>query len=219
MTPMGKLIDRDKRERAKKQRAVRKRRILTEARSTFARLPFVEVTLDQVGQRADVDRGVTSMYFGSVAELFLAVLKEELESWYDALTDELARCGGGLGQRDLARMLARSIVERGLLARLFSLTAVVLEQNLEPVEVYRFQRWRHDRMSTVGTAMERAGGLGSGDGFRLLYRAQLLTAGLEPASNPRGSAAFDRDDPDLEGMIVDLESELVDFLSGPESRC
>jgi hypothetical protein len=159
------------------------------------------------------------MYFGSVAELFLAVLKDELESWYAAVTDVLARSGEELGRRDLARVLAHSIAERGLLARLFSLTAVVLEQNLDPVEVYRFQRWRHDCMSSVGMALERAGGLQPGDGFRLLYRAQLLTAGLEPASNPRGSAAFDRDDPDLEGLVVDLESELVDFLSGPESQC
>jgi hypothetical protein len=80
--------------------------------------------------------------------------------------------------------------------------------------VYRFQRWRHDRMSAVGAALEQAGGLRTGAGFHLLYLAQLVAAGLEPAANPRGAAAFDRADPDLVGLVVNLEDELTTLLAG-----
>ena len=75
---MGKLIDRKKRERAKQQRAVRKKRVMEEARSTFVRMPYVEVSLDTIGQAADVNRGVASMYFRSKEELFLLLLRDEL---------------------------------------------------------------------------------------------------------------------------------------------
>ena len=84
---MGRLIDPEKRARAKSKRIERKSRILKVARSTFSKLPFVEVTLDSIGQRADVDRGVASMYFRSKEELFLRVLREELADWYDRPRD------------------------------------------------------------------------------------------------------------------------------------
>ena len=82
---MGKLIDRSKRERAQERRVLRKKRIIEVAQSIFARMPYVEVTLDAIGQSADVDRGVASMYFGSKEELFLLLLKKELEGWYEVL--------------------------------------------------------------------------------------------------------------------------------------
>lgn len=210
---MGRLIDRGKRERSRQQRTVRKQRIIEEARSTFERMPFSEVTLDHIGQRAEVDRGLASMYFGSKEELFLHVLREELEIWYAELADELARSEHELDSLALSQVLARSMNERGFLGRMLSLTPVVLEQNLEAMEVYRFQRWRHGRMTEIGTLLERTGGLAAGTGFHLLYLTQLLTAGLEPAANPRGAAAFDRDDAELAGLVVDLEAELVALLS------
>ncbi len=208
MPRMGRLIDRGRRERARQQRAVRKQRILDEARSIFASMSYTEVTLDHIGQRADVDRGVASMFFGSKEEIFLLVLRNELDVWYSALADELAGVPGILDPSELAGLIARSISQPDLLGRLLSLTPVVLEQNMEPVEVYRFQRWRHDRMTELGGLLERAGALEAGSGFHLLYLVQLLTAGLEPAANPRGAAAFDRDDDDLAGLVIDLENEL-----------
>lgn len=213
MAPMGKLIDRGKRERARQQQGVRKQRILEEARSIFARMPFAEVTLDQIGQRADVDRGIASMYFGSKEKIFLQLLREELEVWYAGLADELAGIEGAAGSSDVAGLLAHRMAGCGLLGRLLSLAPVVLEQNMEAAEVYSFQRWRHGRMTEVGGLLERAGGLEAGSGFHLLYLAQLLTAGFEPAANPRGAAAFNRDDVDLAGLVIDLENELRTLLA------
>jgi len=211
---MGKLIDREKRERAKKQRTVRKQRILEEARSTFARMPFVEVTLDTIGQKAGVDRGVASMYFHTREELFLLLLKNELAEWYLYLEEHLGADEGSLETSELAGMLAESLADRPILTRFFSVTPVVLDQNIEAMEVYRFQRWRRDRMAEIGVAIERSTGhLARGEGFRLLNLIHLLAAGLEPAANPKGSAAFDRGDPDFAGFWIDLEDELKKLLT------
>jgi len=210
---MGRLIDPEKRDRAKQQRVERKARILEVARSIFSRLPFVEVTLDSIGQRANVDRGVASMYFRSKEELFLRVLREELADWYSALEVELDRIDDPLSQLDLAELLATSLARRPELTRFLSLEAVVFEQNLDAMEVFHLQRWRRDRMEAIGAIFEkRVDGLGEGDAMRLLHRVQLLTAALRPAADPKGAASYEVGDPDFEIFAIDFETELKRFV-------
>ncbi len=210
---MGRLINREKRERAKRERAEKKRRILEEARTTLMRMPFVEVTLDTIGQHAHVERGVASMFFRTREELFLLILRDELEEWFDALEGELAGSGDRAGRSDPVRMIARSLAERPELCRFLSLLPVVLEQNMEAMEVFRFQLRRKDRMLEVGGLIDGAAdGLEPGTGFRLLHTAQLLVTGLEMAARPRGAAAFERTDPDFAGFWIDLDDELERLL-------
>jgi len=210
---MGRLIDPKKRDRAKQQRVERKARILEVARSIFSRLPFVEVTLDSIGQRANVDRGVASMYFRSKEELFLRVLREELDDWYSALEAELDRTDDPMSQLDLAELLTTSLGGRPELTRFLSLEAVVFEQNLDAMEVFHLQRWRRDRMEAIGAIFEkRVDGLGEGDAMRLLHRVQLLTAALRPAADPKGAASYEVGDPDFEIFAIDFETELKRFV-------
>jgi AcrR family transcriptional regulator len=211
----GRLIDRGKLARAKEQRAARKQRILEAAGSTFTRLAFSEVTLDTIGQRADVERGVASMYFGSKEELFLIVFRGILAEWFEYLERRLTDRDGRVDRKDLTFLLTHGVAERPALTRFLSILPVVLEQDIEAMEVYRFQRWRCDRMAAVGELMERAAGcLGEGDGFGLLYRVQLVAAGLEMAANPRGAAAFERETPEFAGLWVDMEGELARVVAG-----
>ena len=212
---MGRLINRDKLARAKEQRGLRKQRILEEAGSVFARMAYSAVTLDTIGQRAEVERGVASMYFRSKEELFLIVFRKCLTEWYGALDHHFRNTDSGWDRDNLASFLARSVAERPVLTRFLSLLPVILEQDIEAMEVFRFQRWRCDRMAAVGELMERNSGvLDEGDGAALLYRLQLVAGGMEIAANPRGSAAFDRDDPDFALLWVDLEGELTRVISG-----
>jgi hypothetical protein len=96
-----------------------------------------------------------------------------------------------------------------------SILPVVLEQDLEAMVVFRFQRWRCDRMEALGAMMEEAAScLGAGDGFGLLYRVQLVAAGLEMAANPRGAAAFERETPEFAGLWVDMHRELARVITG-----
>ena len=211
---MGRLIDPEKRERAKAQRAERKARILRVARSIYSRMPFVEVTLDSIGQRAKVDRGVASMYFRSKEDLFLRVLREALADWYFALEAEFESTDGPLSQPDLANLLATSLAGRPELIRFLSLEAVVLEQNLDAIEVFHLQRWRRDRMAAVGVILEqKVDGLGEGDAMRLLHRVQLLTAALGPAADPKGAASYEVGDPDFAEFQVDFEAEMKRFVA------
>ena len=210
---MGKLIDPERRKRAKQQRIERKKKILEVARSTFSKLPFVEVTLDSIGQAADVDRGVASMYFRTKEELFLLLSREALAEWYSALEKELGDADGGLSAPDLVNLLARSLSKRPELTRFLSIEVLVLEQNLDAMEVYRYQRWRRDRMMAIGAILdESADGLAEGAGIRLLHRTQLLAAVLGPSADPKGAATYDIGDPDFEIFSIDFEVEMKRIL-------
>jgi TetR/AcrR family transcriptional regulator len=210
---MGRLIDPEKRARAKSKRTERKARILKVARSIFSRLPYVEVTLDSIGQAADVDRGVTSMYFRSKEELFLRLHREELAEWYGAIEAELESTDGPLSDSELAELLATGLAGRPQLTRFLSLEAVVLEQNLDAMDVFHLQRWRRDRMASVGAILEqKVDALEVEEAIRLLHRVQLLTAALQPAANPKGAASYEAGDPDFAVFEIDFESELKRFV-------
>jgi AcrR family transcriptional regulator len=169
--------------------------------------------MDSIGQAADVDRGVASMYFRSKEELFLMLLREELADWYAELETELEAATGRLSDSEIAALLARSLSQRPHLTRFLSYEAVVLEQNLDVMEVYRYQRWRRDRMAAVGEMLEQLSeSLGRGEGLRLLHRVQLLTAALWPAAEPKGAASYEVEDPEFAAFEVDFEAELETFV-------
>lgn len=211
---MGRLIDRKKRERAQQQRAAKKRRILDEAKASFETLPYVEVTLDSIGQRANVDRGVASMYFQSKEGLFLLVLKEELDDWYRDLEETLVAVNESLTGEQIAALLTDSLTKRPVVTRLLSLAPVVFEHNLDAMDVFRIQRWRRDRMDAIGREIDRILGREvSGGGVHVLQLAHLLAAGLDPSAFPRGAAAYDHGDPDFAVFSVDMESEMRSLLT------
>ncbi len=210
---MGKLIDRRRRDLARQRRAARKERILAVARKSFERLPFVDVSLDSIGLAAKVDRGVASMYFKSREEIFLVLLKAELEEWFSALAADLGEPAASASGGRLAHLLAASLSARPRLTRYLSLAPVVLEQNLEVSETFRFQRWRRDRMLEVGALLDAAANSIPGGGARLLHMVQLITAGLEPLAHPKGTVAYELADPDFAILRVDLRDELESLIA------
>jgi AcrR family transcriptional regulator len=212
---MGRLIDKDRRRRAKEAKKERMQRIREEGLRSFVNLPYVEVTLDAIGRRAGVKKGVASMYFGTREELFLLLVRDELEGWYGELEQRIAAQRARMSDATLARLVAGTLAQRSALTRLLSLAPVVLEQNMEIMEADRFHRWQRDRMASVGEALERRSKvLSSGQGLRLLYLVQLMAAAFHPIAEPKGSLAFNLHDPDFVDLRIDLEQELESFVRG-----
>ena len=148
-----------------------------------------------------------------VKVLFLILLREELAEWYSALEKELDSADGPMSPSELAELLAGTLSERPELTRFLSFEALVLEQNLDAMEAFRFRHWRRDRLEAIGAILEESvDGLDEGTGIRVLHRAQLLTAALKPAADPRGVASYEVGDPDFAAFAIDLENELRSML-------
>jgi AcrR family transcriptional regulator len=207
---MGRLIDRERRARAKEAKQQRMKDIREEAVRSFVKLPYVEITLDALGRRAGVKKGVASMYFGTKEELFLELLRDELDAWYQELERALGAQRAGVSDARMARLVSTTLADRPVLCRFLSLAPVVLEQNMEIMAADRYQRWQRDRMSTVGGELEqRSRGMKQGQGLRLLHLVQLMAAAFHGYSDPRGSLAFNLHDPDFADFRIDLEREIA----------
>jgi len=207
---MGRLIDRERRARAKEAKQQRMKDIREEAVRSFVKLPYVEITLDALGRRAGVKKGVASMYFGTKEELFLELLTDELDAWYQELERALGAQRARVSDTRMARLVSTTLADRPVLCRFLSLAPVVLEQNMEIMAADRYQRWQRERMSTVGAELEqRSRGMKQGQGLRLLHLVQLMAAAFHGYSDPRGSLAFNLHDPDFADFRIDLEKELA----------
>jgi len=210
---MGRLISSERRDRAKQAKKQRIKAIREEALRSFVKLPYAEITLDSMGRQAGVKKGIASMYFGSKEELFLMLLREQLESWYDELEKKLAARKSRCSDSQLARLLAGTLGGRLELTRLLGLSPGVLEGNMEIVEAYRFHLWHKERMEKVGHELERrTRTLGNGQGLRLLHLLQVWAGALDHLSNPRGSLAVNLYDPDFDDLKVDMKDELKVFV-------
>jgi AcrR family transcriptional regulator len=210
---MGRLISSERRERAKQAKKQRKESIRAEALRAFVKRPYAEITLDTVGREAGVKKGIASMYFGSKEELFLLLLREQLEIWYHELEAKLSARASRCSDAQLARLIARTLAPRDELTRLLGLSPGVLEGNMEIIEAYRFHLWHKERMEAVGRELERRSrGLQRGRGIRLLHLVQVWAGALDHLSNPRGSLAVNLHDPDFKDLQVDMEKELTSFV-------
>ena len=80
--------DREPPRRAEKK-ARSRRRIIESAREVFFRDGFMDANLDEVAQKAGVAKGTLYRYFDSKAELYVAVLADNSESFVRKMRDSL----------------------------------------------------------------------------------------------------------------------------------
>lgn len=206
---MSPLIDRERRDRNRRARAERRARIVEAARHCFGKLPYTQVTLEAVGQRAKVKEGLPALFFRTREELFLEVLRAELRDWFEALSAVLAAEDGPVAPAGLALLLAGSVFERPLLTRQLSLLHLVLEQDVDQTASASLGVAFRSGKDEVGEALERrAPWLEAGSGAVLLRRLVALVAGLEPLGRPSGMAQVALADSNLAGLKVDFDAEL-----------
>ena len=79
------LVNQEKRARAKAARNQRLRAIREAAANMFLHQPYSSIDLDAIGRTAGVKKGIVSLYFVNREELFLAVFKDEIASWFESV--------------------------------------------------------------------------------------------------------------------------------------
>lgn len=218
---MGKLLKGRSREDIKNTRREQKRKILEAAAHSFLHLPYADVDLNAIGRRAGVGKGIVTLYFESREVLFLRVLKDTLDPWFESVLRDLSAGDEFLDLRGVARLIARMLLDRDDLTRMLGLLLVALEQNVEVLPAMEFMTWFRERACQVGEALERrCPALDAGGGVRLLLRLQILVAGAPRISHLSGmfAAAIQEVAPgitddarreELEGLLVAGVTDLM----------
>jgi AcrR family transcriptional regulator len=201
------------RARNQKDKEARREQFMRAALDEFSDSSFSDVTMSAVARRAGMAKGTLYLYFGSKEELFLQALVAELVDWFGEIGDWLEVAGRAEAD-ELAGFIARSLIGRPDMTELLSIVHIVLEQNLDEDVARKFEVLMRDNLSEAGEMLERAlDGLAQGDGLRLFLQMHAIVVGLFQVANPAQVVADILEEPGMEMMQIDFESELEHMLT------
>jgi AcrR family transcriptional regulator len=211
---MSALLDKKRIAQAKAARREKRLAILDAARHMFTRQPYEELDLDAIGRRAGVSKGIASLHFDTKEELFLQVLRGELEGWFGAVEERLSARSPANGE-ELAGMLVEELERRSGLARLMTLLHNVLEKSVEILPAQNFAHWMRDRTLALGKVLEqKVAGFEPGAGAAFLRRLAVVVVGLHQTANLSGVFSAILQDDDMTELHADLEAELLSMIRG-----
>jgi len=198
---VSKALKRNTRARSDDDKGLRRAHILSVALELLRETDFASVTMSGVAARADLAKGTLYLYFQTKEELFLALLSDLLERWFEGVRARLE----GTHPAHLAQVLTASLEGFEDMVRLLSILSTVLESNSSQAAVLEFKTLLALRSAAVGETLEHILSLESGQGMRLLLHFNALTIGLYQMSRPVAGVS---EAPHLSSLSVDFAFEL-----------
>jgi len=194
---------------------VRRAAILKAALSLFRKVPFDSITVAAVAAEAGIAKGTVYLYFATREALFLALLTEQFENWFDALDTQLEHESTEPFVPAFIDWAVSSLVERPLFVRLIAVMHTVLEHNIELATALPFKQLLAARASTAGARLAaRLGWSDPATGMRLLLWLHAMVIGLQHMSAPAPVVrqAMRRDE-QLQVFDLDFGAELRALLT------
>jgi AcrR family transcriptional regulator len=203
------------RARQESQKLARRRDILAIAGEMIAGMPFQAIAMAEVAERAGLAKGTLYLYFPSKESLFLALLEESLQVWFEDFNTALSAQPVGLSAERLARLVGRSLAPHPLVPRLLGILHAVLEQNVPAERVLAFKELLLGEMAATGELLEaKLPYLAAGQGARVILRVNALVVGLQQLAEPGPAVAQAmRGAPALAAFEVDFAEELETTLA------
>lgn len=199
-----------RRARSDDDKQERRNAILTTAWRMYTRDPsFAAFTMAALAKQAGLAKGTLYLYFRTKEELFLTLLENGFDAWFDVLDTRLDAGGSEWTPEDAAEVIVRSIRGRETLARLLSILPTIVEHNVDYDAALRFKRQVLRRADTTGQRLEaRLPFLRPGQGARLLVHLHALVIGVWQLAQPSPVIRRVMETPELAPARVDFEEDL-----------
>jgi AcrR family transcriptional regulator len=193
---------------ADEQRA--RRASLVEAAASLLESWSVEdLSMDRIAARAGVAKGTLYRYFTTREELLMSVWEVDHARWLEKAVAGLGSHSGPIDDRHLVDGIVGGAVARPRFCRLHGLVHPVLEGNLAPAAVRRFKvRYRTRMEGTARRVAPLANGISAARLLRWLLHLDAVMAGLLPLAAPPAAVELVLEDPELHGLVLDVEGEL-----------
>lgn len=173
-----------KRAHRPEQKEIRRKEIMEAAARLFLICRYQDLHMATLARLLGLGKGTLYLYFPTKEALFLAVLKAEMEAWFNGSAARLQLLPKGTEPAQVAEVLVREMLDRPLLPGLQALVHPILEQNAPAAEVKAFARFLQDGVGEVGALLERAlPALGPGRGGEFLVRFYGLVIGTQLMSS------------------------------------
>ena len=202
-----------KRARNAEAKDERRADILRAALDLFSEHPYGKVTMAALARHTGLAKGTVYLYFDTKEAVFLALLLEQLDDWYAALSPRLEALPADEILDRMPDIVARSLATRPSLIRLLGLLHTTLERNVEVGLAREFKQRHCDLMAGPAKVLEdKVSGFAPGAGAQLMMRTHALVVGIGQMANPSASAAAAIDCPELAVFKIDFEGELREML-------
>lgn len=167
------------------QKEERRQSILDTAWRLFQGTSYHALTMAEVAEAAGLAKGTVFLYFKTKEALFLAVLEQQLETWFAAVDAGLGKIEGSDRISQVIALLSRQLEIRPGLTRLLAILHTVLEQNISHAEARQFKYMLKEHFERTGAILERClPFLRTGEGAHLLLQCDALIIGLWQLADP-----------------------------------
>lgn len=161
------------------QKEERRQDILTTAWQLFQTTSYEAVTIAGVAKAAGLAKGTIFLYFKTKEALFLALLEQQLESWFAAVDAGLLAMGEQGNIPHVAALLCEQLEVRPGLTRLLAILHTILERNINLDEAQHFKYMLKDHFERTGTLLEQClPFLQPGQGAHVLLQCDALVIGF-----------------------------------------
>ena len=192
------------------QKHERRQAILDIAWQLFQDMPYPQITMSEVAERAGLAKGTLYLYFKTKEELFLALQEQQLAAWFDEVDAQLSAAQGAGDIVQVADLICGSLERRPGLTRLLAMLHSILEQNVGYDTALRFKRMLLARMSGTGALLEDClSFLTSGQGAHLLLQAHALIIGMRHLADPAPVARRVLEEPEMAPFAVQFAPEFL----------
>jgi AcrR family transcriptional regulator len=170
------------------QKQERRQAIINAALLLFQRSPYDQVSMNKIAQKANIAKGTVYIYFKTKEELFLTLLMELGERFwneYDAALQQVK--SDELDNRiDTFIFLMEKLFDNHTdLIRLRAIVHIILENNINYDMALFFKQISHERMLTTGILLESCFPfLNSGDGAQFVAQMDIIILGFSQVEEP-----------------------------------
>jgi AcrR family transcriptional regulator len=195
------------------QREQRRQAIMTTVGRIFAEKPFSAIRMSDLAQELGLAKGTLYLYYPTKESLFLALLQEHLELWFDRVESILDTLARPANPEAISEALMEGLRRDPQLPRLLALLHGVLEQNVTRDEAVAFKRFLRARTAQAAARMEHhLPGQAPGTGRLVFFRLHALVIGVQSMAAPPPIIQEALQDSDLADLAVDFEAFLAPCL-------
>jgi AcrR family transcriptional regulator len=202
-------VDIKQRAISENQKNERRQHVMDVAWSLFQDTPLTDVSMSAIAEQAGLAKGTLYLYFNTKEELFLALLHQKLETWFDEIDAALNSQRSAGSPTGLAKIFAQSLNAKPRLLRLLGKMNPVLEPNSSFEVVQTLKHMLIGRLNKTGQLLEASlPTLKPGDGIDTLLRIYALIIGVQHLSMPSAVARSVIARDNLTVFQIDFDREL-----------
>jgi len=193
------------------QKAERSANILNNARNLCSDFGVMGWSFNELGRRADIGKSSLYRYFGSREEILLVLMHEEFHLFAQQFAAETK--DRHMDATELSTLLATFYAERNLLCDLLSISASVLEHNMELADIQNIKMSGFEDGETVASAIAKTlSTIDQEQATRIAFFSGVIVAGLWPMARPTAPAQRLDASKGLEHLALDFRTELQRML-------